>query len=111
MNKKDPQKLLASIIIPSYNRADFLKRLLESIADQTFQNYEVIVIDDSSEDIEGYRRVIDHFSAIMNLVCLRNNKNKGAPFSRNRGIKAAKGEYIALVDDDDEWLPLSMEMA
>jgi glycosyltransferase involved in cell wall biosynthesis len=98
-----------SIIIPTYNRPDFLEKLLSSIVRQTFQDYEVIVVDDSSQNIEGYRKVIEHFAGVMNIGYFRNDNNMGAPFSRNRGIKAAKGKYIALVDDDDDWLPEKLE--
>jgi len=103
---KKSEKNKVSIIIPTYNRPDLLKRLLDSIKNQTFKDYEVIVIDDCSNNFDQYKKVISIYEdAFEDFIFLRNEKNRGACFSRNKGIKTAKYEYIALVDDDDEWLP------
>lgn len=94
-----------SIVIPTFNRPDYLSRLLDSIAKQTFKDYEVIVVDDNSPNSAEYTAVIDHFQAkLPALTYLHNTSNMGAPYSRNRGIETARYELIALVDDDDEWL-------
>lgn len=99
-----------SIIIPTYKRTDYLGRLLNSIKKQTFKDYEVIVVDDNSPNKEEYDNLIEHFkNEFKEFTFLRNKTNKGAPFSRNRGINEAKYDYIALVDDDDEWLPNKLE--
>ena len=99
-----------SIVISTYNRVSLLERLLLSIERQTFRDYEIIVVDDCSSDVEGYEKLIDSFRPkVPSLLYLRNDSNSGAPFSRNRGIMAAKYDYIALVDDDDEWLPEKLE--
>lgn len=95
-----------SIVIPTYKRPDLLKRLLISIEKQSFKNYEVIVVDDNSSNIEDYKKVVKIFSKrFSEFKYFRNEINSGAPFSRNFGIKEAKYELIALVDDDDEWMP------
>lgn len=95
-----------TVVIPTYKRFDYLERLLLSIEKQTFKDFEVIVVDDHSEDQESYENVISKFkSSFFPLTYLSNEENSGAPHSRNRGINLAKGEFIALVDDDDEWLP------
>lgn len=95
-----------SIVIPTYNRSSLLVRLLESIHLQTYKNYEIIIIDDNSLNKEKYNEIIEDYKSIFNeLIYVRNNKNMGAPYSRNRGIKLAKFDLIALVDDDEEWLP------
>ncbi len=96
-----------SIVIPTYERAKYLERLLESIYRQTFQDYEVIVIDDCSTDIESYTKVIREYKHKINqLIYLRNDVNFGSPtYARNMGMNLSKGEYIAFCDDDDEWYP------
>ncbi|MRS01743.1 glycosyltransferase family 2 protein, partial [bacterium] len=98
--------MTVSIVIPTYKRPDYLNRLLESIARQTFQGFEVIVVDDNSPNREEYEHVISKFKSIFKeMHFVSNDANRGAPFSRNRGIRLAKYSLIALVDDDDEWLP------
>lgn len=99
-----------SIVIPTYKRVSYLDRLLKSIAKQTFNEFEVIVVDDNSPNRDSYNELINKYLSIFNdFTFLRNEKNEGAPFSRNKGIKEAKYDYIALVDDDDEWLPNKLE--
>jgi len=99
-----------SIVIPTYKRMDYLERLLNSIEKQTFKNFEIIVVDDYSPNQEEYQLVIDKFKTIFpEFTFMVNEKNSGAPHSRNRGIKLAKYDLIALVDDDDEWLPNKLQ--
>lgn len=100
---------LFSVVIPSYDRPDLLVRLLESIRRQTFRDFDVTVVDDASADREAYTLVIARFSREIPLRFLRNDENRGAPFSRNRGIAESRGEFVAFVDDDDEWLPAKLE--
>jgi len=100
---------LFSIVIPSYNRPDFLARLLTSINYQTLRNFEVFVIDDASTNKVSYEQVIKQFSPRMPIRYFRNSKNRGAQYSRNRGIEESDGTYIAFVDDDDQWLPDKLE--
>ncbi len=98
-------KPIVSIVIPTYERPELLDRLLRSIAQQTYRDFEVIVVDDASSCCEANLRVIGLFGGIFD--CLRyvcNRENMGAPWSRNRGIELAQGELIAFVDDDDEWM-------
>lgn len=98
-----------SIVIPTYNRAELLRNLLKSIKDQSFKNFEVIIVDDNSVDQNKYLDVIHEFKNELNLQYLVNETGRGAPHSRNRGIKLAKSDLIALVDDDDEWFPNKLE--
>lgn len=100
---------LFSIVTPSYNRPDFLARLLESICHQTNRDFEVFVIDDASPDQEAYERVVGQFTQAIPLRYLRNEVNRGAQYSRNRGVAASTGKLIAFVDDDDEWMPQKLE--
>lgn len=95
---------LVSVIIPTHNRADLLARSLESVSAQKYKNFEVIVIDDASEDdtgktIESYRGKFKEFKVI------RNKAKQGGAESRNVGIASSSGKYLAFLDDDDEWLP------
>lgn len=101
---------MISVIIPTFKRPDLLERLLMSISEQTLQPNEVIVIDDASNMNDAYEVCIEKFKTrIPKLIykCLENNS--GAPHARNVGIQLAKNEWLALVDDDDEWLPEKLE--
>lgn len=99
-----------SIVIPTYKRPDYLDRLLQSISEQTFREYEVIVVDDNSPNSDEYSPVIEKYKSVFSeFTFLCNETNKGAPYSRNRGILKSKYDLIALVDDDDEWLPRKLE--
>lgn len=94
-----------SIIIPTFNRAELLRNLLVSIRNQSLKNFEVVVVDDNSSDQAKYIEVINEFKDDLNLSYLVNESGRGAPYSRNKGIKQAKADLVALVDDDDEWFP------
>ncbi len=94
-----------SVIIPTYNRSDYLYLTLQSISNQTFTNFEVIVVDDGSPNKEA-ESVCSGFS-FCRYVWIPNSGGPATP--RNRGIELARGEYIALVDDDDLWLPGKLE--
>ncbi len=98
-----------SIVIPTFKRPDFLERLLASIATQSYKDFEVIVVDDNSPNKDEYKPVIEKFCEKFPLAFFSNHENRGAPFSRNFGIEKAKFDLIALVDDDDEWLPRKLE--
>lgn len=94
-----------SVIIPTYNRADYLKQTLESVTKQTYQNIEVFVIDDGSPNDEA-AKVCANFEKVIYIKI----DNSGGPARpRNIGIKRAKGKYLAFVDDDDIWLPTKLE--
>lgn len=93
---------LVSVIIPTHNRADLAVRAISSVLAQTYRNVECIVVDDASTDHtpQALRSIQD-----PRLIYLRHEQSKHASATRNTGIAAAKGEYIAFLDDDDEWLP------
>ena len=94
MNKK-PQ---VSIVMPVYNGEEYIKKTIESILSQTYSNYELLIIDDCGSDksMEIVRSVNDERIRIIS-----NEQNSGIAYSRNVGIKNARGKYIALMDDDD----------
>ena len=96
---------LVSVVIPTYNRERTIKASVQSVLDQTYQNLEVIVVDDGSTD--GTKNIV---SAIDDpRVHLIIQKNQGACVARNTGIEAARGLFIAFQDSDDEWFPEKLE--
>ena len=91
-----------SVIIPTYNRAHMIDRAIRSVLSQTFRDFELIVVDDGSEDDtdDVIRRIDD-----ARVRSIRHEVNKGAQAARNTGIDAVRGEYISFLDSDDEWRP------
>ncbi len=91
---------MVSVIIPNYNREALITRAVNSVLAQSYSEVEVIVVDDCSTDnsIEKIKTIEDE-----RLTLIKLEKNSGACAARNRGIKAAKGEYISFLDSDDEW--------
>jgi len=91
---------LVSVVISTFNRAGLITRAINSIQNQTYKNIEIIIVDDASSD-----NTEDVIKAMLDkrIRYIRHEKNKGLPAGRNTGIKAANGEYIAFLDDDDEW--------
>ncbi len=93
---------LVSCILTTYNRCNFLKRSLDSIINQTYKNVEILIIDDFSSDNTG--EIIKNYGD-SRIRYIRHSSNKGLAQSRNTGMKNSNGEFIAFLDDDDEWLP------
>lgn len=89
---------LVSVIIPTYNRAKFVVEAIESVLNQSFQNYELIVVDDGSSD--GTRQALQPYLSIIKYIY---QENAGVSAARNTGIRAAKGEWLAFLDSDDIW--------
>ena len=102
---------MVSVIIATYNRCNLLKRAIESVLRQTYKNYEIIIIDDASSD-DTYKIINDSFKPFIDKGTIRyyrNETNKERSFCRNLGMKEARGECFAFLDDDDEWLPEHLE--
>jgi teichuronic acid biosynthesis glycosyltransferase TuaG len=99
---------LISIITPSYNSSKFIPDTLNSVLAQTYQNWEMIIVDDVSNDnsIEVIEEYLKKDSRIK-LVQLKNNS--GAAVARNTAINAAEGRFIAFLDSDDLWMPTKLE--
>lgn len=95
-------KPTVSVILPTYNRAHLIDRAIRSVLNQTYQDFELIVVDDCSTD--NTKEVVKSFKD-ERITYIKHEKNKGAAAARNTGIKAAKGEYIAFQDSDDDWFP------
>lgn len=101
-----------SVVIPTYNRAHLICDALDSVAAQTFNDVEIIVVDDGSEDdtatvVEAWKARTH--PAIELSYHLQNNA--GGNVARNTGIKAASGRYVAFLDSDDVWHPEKLEKA
>jgi glycosyltransferase involved in cell wall biosynthesis len=101
----DPRAPLVSVIIPTYNRRRLLEQAIQSVFDQTYPNVELIVVDDGSTDETAI--FLDEFK--QRLTVLRQS-NRGVSAARNRGIRAAGGEYICFLDSDDYWKPPKLEL-
>lgn len=96
---------LVSAIITTHNRKTLLKRAIESVLSQTYQNIECIVVDDKSDD--GTCELCQKYP--IQYIFIPASESKGGNYARNKGIKAAKGKYVAFLDDDDYWLPTKIE--
>lgn len=93
-----------SVVIPTYNRARFLKEALESVFSQTVADREIIVVDDGSSD--ETRAVLEPFRDRIRYLY---QENAGGAAARNRGIAAARGEWVAFLDSDDRWEPHALQ--
>jgi glycosyltransferase involved in cell wall biosynthesis len=98
---------LVSVIIPTYNRETLILRAIDSVLRQTYRDFEIIVVDDNSTD--ATQQVLSSISD-PRLRVLRHSTNCGPPAARNTGINAARGEYLAFLDSDDEWLEQKLEV-
>lgn len=97
--------MLFSVVIPSYNRVHLLARTLDSVWQQRFTDYEVIVVDDGSTDgtLEYLRNLGDRVRTVQQV-------NGGPGAARNAGVRAASGKYVALLDSDDLWFPWTLDI-
>ena len=93
---------LVSIIMPTYNCGNFIENSIKSVINQTYQNWELIIIDDCSTD-NTKNIVKEYMNKYKNILYEMLIKNSGAAVARNTGIKKAKGKYIAFLDSDDLW--------
>lgn len=99
---------LISIIVPVYNSEKFLKRTVQSILDQTYQNFELILINDGSTDNSGL--ICENFATADSRVHIFHMKNGGISVAQNRGLDEAKGEYLTFCDNDDLYHPQYLEV-
>jgi glycosyltransferase involved in cell wall biosynthesis len=89
-----------SVVIPTYNCAEFLPKAIESVLAQTYKDFEILVVDDGSTDATS-----EIITPYLDRVQFIRQENTGLPGARNTGIRASHGEFIALLDADDTWLP------
>lgn len=99
---------LVSIIMAAYNAEKTIELAIESVLNQTYSNFELLVINDCSKD--GTAKLVEDFSAKDNRVRLiSNEKNSGVSFTRKHGLEEANGSWIAILDSDDAWAPEKLE--
>jgi glycosyltransferase involved in cell wall biosynthesis len=100
--------MLVSVVIPAYNAASFIERTINSVLSQTYQNFEILVINDGSKD--NTLEVIQKLSQKDPRIKVLDKKNSGVSDTRNLGIEMSKGDFIAFLDADDIWLPNKLEI-
>lgn len=96
-----------SVVIPTHNRPDFLRAAISSVLHQTFEDFELVIVDDASET--NTLEVVDSFHD-RRLKLIRHENRKGGSAARNTGIVNSRGAYVAFLDDDDEWLPEKLRL-
>lgn len=109
MNKMPERKVidgLVSIIMPSWNTERFIAETIQSVIDQTYTNWELLIVDDCSTD--NTDAVVASFKDDR-IKYLHNEKNSGAALTRNKAMREAQGEWIAFLDSDDLWTPEKLE--
>ncbi len=100
--RKNP---LVSVIIPTYNRGWIIKEAIDSVLAQDYVNYELIVVDDGSND-----NTHDILNSYWNNILVLRQNNQGVSSARNRGLAASSGDFIAFLDSDDIWLPQKLSL-
>ncbi|MFA4941763.1 MAG: glycosyltransferase family A protein [Patescibacteria group bacterium] len=98
---------MISIIIPIYNQANKLAECLDSILEQSYQDYEIIIIDDASKD--GVEKIFEKYKNRLPIKIFKQKNNQGAPAARNRGLKESRGEYSFFCDADAILAPKALE--
>jgi hypothetical protein len=95
-----------SVIIPAYNVAPLIKEAVESVLAQTFDNYEIIIVNDGSPDTTALEEALHPYREKITYI---KQENRGAGAARNAGLRLARGSYVAFLDADDAWYPLFLE--
>ena len=93
-----------SVVVPTFNRVDFVLKAIKSVSNQTFQPLEIILVDNNSED-NTLEMVAKHFKTVKTI----SQKKQGVSASRNFGIREASGNWIAFLDSDDQWHKRKLE--
>ena len=111
MNKdlslKDKNYPKVDVILPNYNKSKFLEEAINSVINQTYKNWHMYVIDDHSTDNSW--SIIQKFSNLNNLTCVRLEKNMGPSFCRNYAMRISNSKYISFIDSDDGWTNNKLE--
>ena len=101
------KKTFVDVILPNYNKAEFLEEAIDSVITQTYKNWHLYIVDDHSND--NSVKVIDKFLNLENITIIKLYKNKGPSFSRNYAMRISKSKYISFIDSDDSWLSDKLE--
>jgi len=94
-----------SVVIPYYNREEYIDEAIQSVLAQTLQPLEIIIVNDCSR--ESSRRYLDRYAGVCTIIDLA--KNIGVAAARNEGIRRARGQFIAFLDSDDLWVPEKLD--
>lgn len=98
---------LVSIIMPSYNTADYIAESIRSVQMQTYTDWELLIVDDDSTDDTDH--IVEKYLEDKRIRYFKNEYNSGAALSRNKALRESKGKWIAFLDSDDLWLPEKLE--
>ena len=105
------RNVLVSVIVPTYHRFESLFRAIDSVVKQTYNNIEIIVVDDNFDDLVLRKRISDRIKRLeYNVEYVAPDQHLGSAFARNKGIELSKGEFLAFLDDDDVFYPTKIEM-
>jgi teichuronic acid biosynthesis glycosyltransferase TuaG len=99
---------LISIITPNYNCAQYISQTIESVLTQTYQNWEMLIVDDCSTD-GSYEIALKYAAKDNRIKVYHMDQNSGAAACRNKAIELSQGDYLAFLDSDDLWLPKKLE--
>ncbi|WP_280770554.1 glycosyltransferase family 2 protein [Salipaludibacillus daqingensis] len=108
MNSRINSQPKVSVITPSYNSEKFISKTINSVLQQTYQNWEMIIVDDASSD-ETVSLINEYKEKDRRIRVVPLEENKGAANARNIGIRESTGRFIAFLDSDDEWMPEKIE--
>ena len=97
------KKTEVDIILPNYNSSEFIELTIDSVIGQTQKNWNLIIVDDCSD--EKTKKILNKYSQNKNIQIVFLDKNKGAAFCRNHALELSKSEYVAFLDSDDVWFP------
>lgn len=100
-----------TVIIPCFNASKTISIALNSLENQTYTNFDVVIVDDASTDYSALSAATAPYNAILKIKIIRNAVNKNGAYSRNRGIEFATGEYVAFLDADDSWVENRLALA
>jgi teichuronic acid biosynthesis glycosyltransferase TuaG len=107
MNTTKEKKIFVDVILPNYNKAEFLNESINSVINQSYKNFHLYIIDDHSKD--DSLKIIDNFSTEKNVTIIKLNKNMGPSFCRNYGMRISNSRYISFIDSDDSWTSEKLE--
>ena len=107
MQTIDKKKFTVDVILPNYNKFNFLEEAIDSVLNQTFKNWKLYIIDDASTDES--LSIIKKFSNQSNISIIKLKKNMGPSFCRNYAIRISDSKYISFIDADDTWDKFKLE--
>ena len=101
------EKVFVDVIVPNYNKDEFLEEAINSVIAQTYKNWHLYIVDGHSTD--NSQQIINKFSNLKNVTNVNLNKNNGPAFGRNYGMRISKSKYISFLDSDDSWFKDKLE--